>query len=243
MKAKGTIAKLGALLLILVLIVIVSLGVFGKKYEAVKPDKDPTKIVVDKNYTKDVKKEKEVQSGQVYLQNGMVIGTMIIKDDVSDKDAKKLVEEYTTKLKKTYKGMKIIVKAVKKEEVIDAVVTAEKTLTLDSYNLAIILVNALETGDTVKTGLVARLAAVHTKILAADKVIKGTMTIDIFNNKVVKTAVSDGKKVTKVTANGTVLVKGDRYAVSGKNVTIIVATAKDVVTITVAGVVKTVKYK
>ncbi|MGH4139590.1 hypothetical protein [Clostridium sp.] len=242
MKAKGTVAKLGALLLILILIVIVSLGIFGKKYKAVKPDKDPTKIVVDENYTKDVKKEKEVQSGQVYLQNGMIIGTMIVKEDVSDKDAKSLVAKYTTKLNKPYNGGKIIVKAVKKKDVTAAVVTAEKELTVVSYNSASILVNALDAGDTVKVGLVARLAAVNAKIIAISKGIKGTMTIDIFNNKVVKITVTDGKKVTKVTANGKALVKGDRYAVSENNVTIIVAAETDVVTITVGGVVKKVIY-
>ncbi|MCB2339562.1 hypothetical protein [Clostridium estertheticum] len=241
MKDKKTIAKIGAVILILV--VIVSLVISGKKYQAVKPDKNPKKVVLDENYTKDLKKEKEVQSGQVYVQNGKVIATMITKDGVSDKDAKKLEEKYTTKLKKTYAGMEISVKAVMKSDVKAAVVFAERELTVDSYNKANILVNALQTADPVRAGLVARLAVVNKQILSIGTSLKGTMTRDIFNNKVLTVVVADGTKVTKVTDNKIVLVAGDKYKVSGKLVKIIVGSAKDIVTITDAGIVKKISYK
>jgi predicted small lipoprotein YifL len=111
MKEKRVSVKMSTLLLMLTLIL--SLVGCGKKYEAVIPDKDITKIVVDKNYTEDLKKERGVQEGQIYVQNGMVIATIVLNDKISDENAKKLAEEYATKLKKTYKDMKVNVQAVK----------------------------------------------------------------------------------------------------------------------------------
>jgi ABC-type phosphate transport system substrate-binding protein len=84
----------------------------GAKQEAVKADKNPQKIVQDKNYTADLKNEKDVQAGQVYVQNGTAIGTMIIKKGVSDADVKKLAEKYAKELKETYKDLKVNVQAV-----------------------------------------------------------------------------------------------------------------------------------
>lgn len=94
------------------LIVSISLSACGKKYKTVKPDKDPAKLVQDKNYTEDLKKEKEISNGQVYVQNNTVIATMIIKDGVKKEEAKALAEKYANNLKKTYKGMPINVQAV-----------------------------------------------------------------------------------------------------------------------------------
>jgi predicted small lipoprotein YifL len=120
---KNIIKKISTLLLMITLIV--SLSACGAKHEAVKPDKDPKKIVVDKNYTEDLKKESGVQAGQVYVQNGMAIGTMILKDSVSDADAKALANKYAKELKKTYKDMKVNVQVVKKGKNV-ANVTFEK---------------------------------------------------------------------------------------------------------------------
>lgn len=83
------------------------------KHDPVEIPKDTKEAVQDENYTKDIKEEKEVQEGQVYIQDDMVIATMIIKPEVSDKDAEKLAEEYAESLKATYKDMKVNVQAVK----------------------------------------------------------------------------------------------------------------------------------
>jgi len=64
-------------------------------------------------FTEDLKKESGVLDGQIYIQNGVVIGAMIIKDNVSDKDAKSIADNYAKKLKKTYKDMKVNVQAVR----------------------------------------------------------------------------------------------------------------------------------
>lgn len=98
----------------LMVAITLSLAACGVKNEAVKPDKNPKKIVVDKNYTADLKKESGVQAGQVYVQNGMVMATMILKDNVSDKAAKQLVDKYAKELKKAYKNMKVNAQAVRK---------------------------------------------------------------------------------------------------------------------------------
>ncbi|WP_411682655.1 hypothetical protein [Clostridium thailandense] len=111
MNIKNVITRISTALLLIILTV--SLSACDAKHEAVKPDKDPKKIVVDKNYTKDLKKENGVQNGQVYVQNGIAIGTILLKDSVSDADAKALAEKYANELKKTYKDMKVNVQAVK----------------------------------------------------------------------------------------------------------------------------------
>lgn len=113
---KNKVSRILVLLATSIIITVSLVGCGGKKYEAVKPAKDPKKIVQDKNYTKDLKSEKEVLDGQIYVQNKTVIGVMIIKKSVSDKDAKALAQKYADELKKTYKGMKINVQAVKKNK-------------------------------------------------------------------------------------------------------------------------------
>jgi len=137
MKKNRVTKKLLSLLLMLSLVL--SLVACGNKSETVKPAtnstntaknttktiKDNAKITEVKNYTEDLKKEKEVQTGKVYIQNGMAIGTMIIKDSVSDAAAKKLAQKYATELKKEYKDMKVNVQAIKKGKNI-ANITLEK---------------------------------------------------------------------------------------------------------------------
>ncbi|MFL0249140.1 hypothetical protein ACJDT4_01800 [Clostridium neuense] len=115
---KNKLLKIINFLIISILIIgmLAGCGNAKGKHEAVKPVKDPRKIVQDKNYTKDLKSEKEVLDGQIYLQNGMVCGAIMLKNNVSDKDAKALAQKYADELKKTYKGMKINVQAVKKNK-------------------------------------------------------------------------------------------------------------------------------
>lgn len=112
MKGKGVAVKITALIMsVMLLVSFAGCAIGGKK--AVKPDKDPKKVVQDKDYTKDLKKEKVVEDGQVYVQGNVVIATMIIKNDTKDSDVKKLAENYAKKLKKTYGDMKVNVQAVK----------------------------------------------------------------------------------------------------------------------------------
>lgn len=85
-------------------------------YRAVKPDKNPNKLVQDTNRTKQLSKEKDLVSGQVYVRNNMVTATMAFKDNVSEKDTKELINKYQDALKKEYKGMKINIQAVQKNK-------------------------------------------------------------------------------------------------------------------------------
>ncbi len=85
-------------------------------YRAVKPDKDATKLVQDTKRTEQIKKEKDLISGQVYVKDNIVTATMVFKNDISEKDAKELVNKYVELLKKEYKGMKINVQAVQKNK-------------------------------------------------------------------------------------------------------------------------------
>lgn len=81
-------------------------------YTAVKPDKDPKKIVQDVKRTEQLTKEKDLATGKVYVRDNMVTATMAFKDNVSQKDAKELISKYEDILKKEYKGMKINIQAV-----------------------------------------------------------------------------------------------------------------------------------
>ena len=64
--------------------------------------------------TDELKKEAEVKSGKVYIQEGTVVCTMIIKEDANTENAKKLAQRYADKLKQTYKDKPVNVQAVQK---------------------------------------------------------------------------------------------------------------------------------
>jgi PBP1b-binding outer membrane lipoprotein LpoB len=67
----------------------------------------------NKELTKKVKEEQGVLDGQMYTQNGMAVGTLVLDKKVSDSDAKKLAEKYAKELKEEYKDMKVNVQAVR----------------------------------------------------------------------------------------------------------------------------------
>jgi len=119
MKIRKVSAKLVVILMLLLFTL--SLAACETKYQAVKPDKDPTKIVVDKNYTADLTKEKGIQNGQVYIQNGMAFATMFFKKDVSDKNVKTIDFKYAQELKITYKDMKVNVQGFRGGKNVDII--------------------------------------------------------------------------------------------------------------------------
>ena len=77
-------------------------------------EKEAPKAKQDVKKTEQLKKEKEISNGQVYVQNNTVTATMIIKDDVSEADAKALAEKYAKDLKAEHKDMKVNVQAIHK---------------------------------------------------------------------------------------------------------------------------------
>lgn len=119
MKIRKVSAKLVVILMLLLFTL--SLAACETRYKAVKPDKDPTKIVVDKNYTADLKKEKEIQNGQVYIQNETAFATMFFKNSISDKDVKAIDFKYAQGLKKTYKDMKVNVQGFRGGKNVDII--------------------------------------------------------------------------------------------------------------------------
>lgn len=111
--------------LILITVIVsmfISLSGCSIGYKPVKPDKDSTKLVQDVKRTNQIRKEKDLIDGQVYARDNMIIATMIFKDDVSEKDAKELVNKYVEALKKEYKGNKINIQAVQKNKNIASIV-------------------------------------------------------------------------------------------------------------------------
>jgi PBP1b-binding outer membrane lipoprotein LpoB len=98
--------------LFLVLMLVVGCSANEKK-KANEPKKEETTVKNEskqnKELTKKVKEEKGVLNGQVYTQDDMAIGTLVLDKKVSDADIKKLAEKYVKELKEEYKDMKVSV--------------------------------------------------------------------------------------------------------------------------------------
>ncbi|MGG3841610.1 hypothetical protein [Anoxybacillus kestanbolensis] len=84
-----------------------------KKEETTVKEEQTNEPKQNKELTKKVKEENGVLNGQVYTQNGMAVGTLVLDKKVSDADAKKLAEKYAKELKEEYKDMKVNVQAVR----------------------------------------------------------------------------------------------------------------------------------
>lgn len=95
-----------------------------KKQEEQKKE-EAQKIKQDAASTQTLKTEKEILDGQIYVQNNVAVATMVIKDGVSEADAKTLADKYAKQLKEQYKDMKVNVQAVQKGKNI-ANITIEK---------------------------------------------------------------------------------------------------------------------
>ena len=66
--------------------------------------------------TMKLKAEKGVMDGQVYTQNNMAIGTLVLDRSISNEAAQKLAEKYVAELKREYKNMRVNVQAVRDGE-------------------------------------------------------------------------------------------------------------------------------
>jgi PBP1b-binding outer membrane lipoprotein LpoB len=84
-----------------------------KKEETTVKEEQTNEPKQNKELTKKVKEEEGVLNGQVYTQNGMAVGTLVLDKKVSDADAKKLAEKYAKEIKEEYKNMKVNVQAVR----------------------------------------------------------------------------------------------------------------------------------
>lgn len=84
-----------------------------KKEETKAKEEQTNEPKQNKELTKKVKEEEEVLDGQVYTQDDMAVGTLVLDKKVSDADAKKLAEKYAKELKEEYKDMKVNVQAVR----------------------------------------------------------------------------------------------------------------------------------
>ncbi|KIQ94695.1 hypothetical protein LH47_01163 [Anoxybacillus thermarum] len=84
-----------------------------KKEETTVKNEQTNEPKQNKELTKKLKEEKGVLNGQVYTQNGIAVGTLVLDKKVSNDDAKKLAEKYAKELKEEYKDMKVNVQAVR----------------------------------------------------------------------------------------------------------------------------------
>lgn len=84
--------------------------------ESQEQNEQSQEIEQNEELTKQVRDEDGVIDGQVYEQNGMAIGTLVLEADVSDEDAKKLAERYAEEIKEEYKDLPVNVQAVRDGE-------------------------------------------------------------------------------------------------------------------------------
>lgn len=117
---KNTLKKLSLLTLTLSL-TLVTVACGSTKHKPVEVQSDNKEPVAVEDYTSDLKEEKEIMDGQVYIQDNTVIAAMIIKEEVTDKKAQALAEQYAKDLKATYTDKKVNVQAVKGGENIASV--------------------------------------------------------------------------------------------------------------------------
>ncbi|MHC6178754.1 hypothetical protein ACYUJ6_02670 [Clostridium sp. JNZ X4-2] len=120
----GKIKSLGITAIVMMLIISFTACSFGNKSEQKNGNSKNTtqqtseqtkrsKITEDANKTAQLKKEKPILNGKVYVQNNRAIATMVIKEGISDKEAKNLAQKYARDLKKKYKNMQVNVMAVR----------------------------------------------------------------------------------------------------------------------------------
>lgn len=107
MKKKYKVMRVFAVLLLFLVIPIV-IGGCSKKQA-----KNPNEIVVDTELTEKIKKDKGVSKANVYTQNGNVLATIVVKNELKDEDAKKLANEYAEQIKAKYKDKVIDVQIIK----------------------------------------------------------------------------------------------------------------------------------
>lgn len=74
-----------------------------------KPEPDKT---VDTDVTEELKQEKDVSGGNVYEKNGVIMGSILLKDSEDAAYAKQLADKYLEKLKVKYPGKRINVQVV-----------------------------------------------------------------------------------------------------------------------------------
>lgn len=74
------------------------------------------KIIQNEELTNSILGEESVIAGQVYEQNGLVIGTLLLVATVTDEDGKKIAEKYANELKKEYNDFPVNVQAVRDGE-------------------------------------------------------------------------------------------------------------------------------
>lgn len=120
---KKSFKKLGVIAVILALFVSFTACSFGKSSasnnnnNAQKATENAQnkelKITVNDNKTAQLKKEKAIKNGKVYVQNNKAIATMIVKSGVSDSEAKALAQKYAKEIKAEYKNMPVTVLAVR----------------------------------------------------------------------------------------------------------------------------------
>ncbi|UII55682.1 hypothetical protein LS684_18965 [Cytobacillus spongiae] len=73
-------------------------------------------IMQNEKYTEMVLDEEGVKNGQVYEENGVVFGALVLEEIVSDERAKELANKYAQELKNEYKNLKVNVQAVRNGE-------------------------------------------------------------------------------------------------------------------------------
>ncbi|MBZ9625197.1 hypothetical protein G9F71_020350 [Clostridium sp. FP2] len=106
-KRNKTIISLSVISLVIILGVIFSM--IKGSGSSVKAPKEPNKIVKHEKMTKELKSEKQVSSGEVYLKSDVAVANITLKQNITKDQAKELANKYAKELKNQYKEMPVIV--------------------------------------------------------------------------------------------------------------------------------------
>ncbi|MEN8905317.1 MAG: hypothetical protein ABF289_05110 [Clostridiales bacterium] len=117
---KNTVHLIVLIVSLISVILISGCSIFDKveedTIEKTSKVEDKMDIKENKELTKEIKSEKGLYDGKVYIQDDYVIATMVVKEKIKKDLVDELVDEYGEKLKKEYKGKKINIQAVQDGE-------------------------------------------------------------------------------------------------------------------------------
>ncbi|MFT5871810.1 MAG: hypothetical protein ACI8WT_000734 [Clostridium sp.] len=104
--------KIKISLVVIIGLAVIASGVFlmtRNNNLSVKPPKEPNIIVKHEDMNNELKNEKQVASGEVYLKSDVVVANITLKEDITKDQAKVLADKYAQELKSQYKDMPVIV--------------------------------------------------------------------------------------------------------------------------------------
>ncbi|MGK0467404.1 hypothetical protein, partial [Clostridium sp.] len=107
--AKRNKIIIGSSIIGLILIIGIVSSMIRGAAPSVNPPKEANKIVKHAEMDKELKSEKEVSAGDVYLKPDVAVANITVKENITKEQAKVLAEKYAEELKDQYEELSVIV--------------------------------------------------------------------------------------------------------------------------------------